>query len=46
MKQLEKHFPTFIVRRNTDSELGKKIKEMGYEYHRHTNGVTYRMKEI
>ena len=27
-------------------ELGKRIKEMGYEYHRHTNGVVYRMKEI
>lgn len=46
MKRLEKLFPTFIVRKNTDSELGKKIKEMGYKYHRHTNGVAYRMKEI
>ena len=46
MRRLEELFPTFIVRKNTDSELGKKIKEMGYECHRHTNGVTYRMKEI
>ena len=31
MKQLEKAFPTFVVKKNTDRELGHKLSDMGYE---------------
>ena len=46
MKHLEKAFPTFVVKKNTDKELGHKLSEMGYEYKRQNKGASYRMKEI
>ena len=45
MKRLEKAFPTFVVRKSTDKELGRKLVEMGYEHKRMTKGSTFRMKE-
>ena len=45
MKRLEKAFPTFTVRKNTDKDLGVKLTDMGYEYKRQNKGASYRMKE-
>lgn len=45
MKRLEKAFPTFVVRKNTDKELGRKLLELGYEHRRMTKGSSFRMKE-
>ena len=45
MKRLEKSFPTFTVRKNTDKDLGVKLTDMGYEYKRQNKGTSYRMKE-
>ena len=45
MKRLEKAFPTFVVRKSTDKELGRKLVEMGYEHKRMTKGSAFRMKE-
>jgi GTPase SAR1 family protein len=45
MKQLTKAFPTFVIKKNTDKELGRKLNEMGYEHKRQNKGASYRMKE-
>ena len=45
MKRLEKAFPTFVVRKSTDKELGRKLVEMGYEHKRMAKGSAFRMKE-
>ena len=45
MKRLEKAFPTFVIRKSTDKELGRKLVEMGYEHKRTAKGSTFRMKE-
>ena len=45
MKQLEKAFPTFTVRKNTYTELGRQLSAMGYEYKKQTKGASYRMME-
>ena len=45
MKRLEKAFPTFVIRKSTDKELGRKLVEMGYEHKRMAKGSTFRMKE-
>ena len=45
MKRLEKAFPTFVVRKSTDKELGRKLVDMGYEHKHMTKGSTFRMKE-
>ena len=45
VKRLEKAFPTFIVRKYTDRELGHKLADMGYEYRKQKKGAAYRMKE-
>ena len=45
MKRLEKAFPTFVIRKSTDKELGRKLVEMGYEHKRMTKGSAFRMKE-
>jgi len=44
MKRLEGAFPTFTVRKNTDKELGRKLKEMGYEHKKQNKGSSYRIK--
>ena len=45
MKRLEMTFPTFVIRKHTDREIGKKLGDMGYEYKKQTKGASYRMKE-
>lgn len=45
MKRLEKAFPTFVVKKHTDKELGYKLSDMGYEHKKQTKGASYRMKE-
>ena len=45
MRRLEKAFPTFVVRKHTDKELGKHLSAMGYEYKKQTKGASYRLKE-
>ena len=45
MMRLEKSFPTFIVKKNTDKELGRKLTDMGYGYKKQNKGASYRMKE-
>lgn len=46
MKRLARSFPTFVIGKNTDKEIGRKLTEMGYEHKRHNKGALYRMKEI
>ena len=46
MKRLEKAFPTFVVKKNTDKDLGRKLTELGYEQKRKTTGSAYRIKEM
>jgi hypothetical protein len=45
MQRLERTFPTFVIRKHTDKELGKQLSAMGYEYKKQTKGASYRMKE-
>ena len=45
MNKLAKAFPTFIIRKGTDMELGRKLASMGYEPHRLAQGAVYKMKE-
>ena len=45
MKQLARKFPTFIVRKGTDMELGRRLIAMGYKYHKLNSGAAYRMIE-
>ena len=46
MKRLTKSFPNFIIGKNTDKELGRKLTDMGYEHKRQNKGSSFRMKEI
>ena len=43
MQQLKNSFPTFIVRKNTDMELGRRLSDMGYPYHKLNKGAAYRI---
>jgi hypothetical protein len=43
MQQLKDRFPTFIVRKNTDMELGRRLNDMGYPYHKSNKGAAYRI---
>jgi predicted P-loop ATPase len=45
MKRFEEAFPTFVVKKNTDRELGHKLSDLGYEYKKQNKGASYRMKE-
>ena len=45
MKRLAKSFPNFVIGKNTDKEIGRKLTEMGYEHKRQNKGAAYRMKE-
>lgn len=42
---LAKVFPTFTVRKGTDMELGRRLKNMGYEHKKQIKGSAFRMKE-
>ena len=46
MKRLAHSFPTFVIGKNTDKEIGRKLSEMGYEHKRQSKGALYRMKKI
>ena len=39
------YFPTFIVKKNTDMELGYRLRAMGYIRHKLTKGMAYRIVE-
>ena len=45
MKRLEDAFPTFIVKKGTDMELGRRLTKMGYDSKRQNKGSAFRMKE-
>ncbi len=45
MKRLEDAFPTFIVKKGTDMELGRRLAKMGYDSKRQNKGSAFRMKE-
>ena len=45
MKILARKFPTFIIHKGTDMELGRRLSAMGYRYHKLCNGAAYRMIE-
>ena len=45
MKRLEKAFPTFVIRKNTDRDLGRKLIDLGYEHKRQNKGSVFRAKE-
>ena len=45
MKHLERTFPNFMIGKNTDKEVGRKLSNMGYEHKRTNKGSSFRMKE-
>ena len=45
LKRLERSFPNFVVGKNTDREVGRKLTEMGYEHKRQNKGSSFRIKE-
>ncbi len=45
IKRLEELFPTFIVRKGTDIELGKRLIKLGYERRRVSKGSVFKMEE-
>ena len=46
MKQLEKQFPTFTIKKGTDVELGKRLTKMGYEHKRNNKGSVFKIEGI
>ena len=45
MKRLAEKFPTFVIRKGTDMELGRRLATMGYQYQKLTHGAAYRIIE-
>ena len=45
MERLAQSFPNFVIGKNTDKEVGWRLKLMGYERKRVSKGTLYRMKE-
>lgn len=45
MQQLSAKYPTFIIGKNTDSDLGRRLNAMGYAWHKTKKGSAYRMVE-
>ena len=45
MQRLQKSFPNFVIRKNTDMELGRRLCDMGYTRHKLNKGAAYRMEE-
>ena len=43
MQRLATRYPTFIARKNTDMELGRRLSNMGYVYHKLNKGAAYLM---
>ena len=46
MKRLAQSFPTFVIGKNTDKELGRRLVAMGYEHKKRNKGSAYRVKEL
>ena len=46
MKRLSKEFPTFVITKGTDMELGRRLVKMGYDSKRRNRGSAFRIKEI
>jgi len=46
IKQLAKAFPTFVVLKSTDRELGRRLVAMGYEHKRLTKGSAFKIEEL
>ncbi|MBQ8713319.1 MAG: hypothetical protein IJ551_10960 [Prevotella sp.] len=45
MHLLSTRFPTFVVKKNTDMELGYRLRAMGYIRHKWNKGMAYRIVE-
>ena len=45
MQRIAQSFPNFIIGKNTDKEVGRKLAQMGYERKHKMNGTVYRMEE-
>ena len=46
MLRLSERFPTFVVKKNTDMELGRRLNNMGYPRHKQNKGAAYIIAEI
>ena len=46
LKRLERSFPTFVIKKGTDMELGRRLIKMGYERKRNNKGSVFRIVEI
>ena len=45
MHRLANDFPAFVITKNADMELGRRLVKMGYEQKHMTKGSTFRLKE-
>ena len=45
MQRLAQAFPTFVIAKNTDMELGRRLTRMGYESKRQNKGSAFRIVE-
>ena len=43
MQVLSANFPTFIIKKNTDMELGRKLNEMGFVHQKQAKGASYKV---
>ena len=45
MQRLDQAFPTFVIAKNTDMELGRRLTKMGYDSKRKNKGSAFRIVE-
>ena len=45
MHRLANDFPAFVITKNADMELGRRLVRMGYKQKHMTKGSTFRLKE-
>ena len=45
LQRLSDRFPTFVIRKNTDVELGRRLSNMGYSRHKQNKGMAYLIVE-
>ena len=45
MRVLSHRFPTFVIKKNTDMELGHRLTDMGYQRHKLNKGMAYLIVE-
>jgi len=43
--RLAHEFPTFVSTKNIEMELGRSLRNMGYDYHKQSKGASYRVVE-